>query len=219
MLWRAFRRAINEARVGVCGSCRHGPNYGQPNRCSMAFRQVCYRKPTDWPSNAYHVRSMGATHRRLGWAQALQDFLAPGEARIYVGFGSMVGSDGDVMRDVVAQCCRSPRAVLPRLERHAWTEFGSVLLSDRRHSARLAISANRVWSFITAVREPLTPPYCAGSPSIAAYRSPATSPFGRSGCGRLELRPKQRAAVTGRAFLLKLAINAGTTEMRNRATA
>ena len=57
MLWRAFRRAINEARVGVCGL---PPRSKLWSAYPMLYgiSPSLLPKPTDWPSNAFMLATV-----------------------------------------------------------------------------------------------------------------------------------------------------------------
>jgi sterol 3beta-glucosyltransferase len=110
MLWRAFRRAINEARVGVCGL---PPRSKLWSAYPMLYgiSPSLLPKPTDWPSNAFMCGQWVRPVDDWDAPQALQDFLSAGEAPIYVGFGSMVGYDRNVMRDAVVTAVAGRRAL------------------------------------------------------------------------------------------------------------
>jgi sterol 3beta-glucosyltransferase len=102
LLWRAFRKATNVARAKVCGLApRHAGWHSHPMLYGIS--PSILNRPGDWPDNA---RLCGQwVPSSAGWAppRALADFLAAGEAPIYVGFGSMVGFDQRrMLKEIVA---------------------------------------------------------------------------------------------------------------------
>jgi sterol 3beta-glucosyltransferase len=100
MLWWAFRKATNRARVEVCNL--------PPRRKLWSAHPMLYGispsllpRPADWPSNAYMCGQWVRPVQNWDAPAPLRDFLAAGEAPIFVGFGSMVGFDRSVMRDAI----------------------------------------------------------------------------------------------------------------------
>jgi sterol 3beta-glucosyltransferase len=92
LLWRAFRRATNAARANVCGLA---PRQAGWNGYPMLYgiSPSLLPLPGDWPDNAQVCGQW--VPPSTGWAppQTLRDFLAAGDAPLYIGFGSMVGFD------------------------------------------------------------------------------------------------------------------------------
>jgi UDP:flavonoid glycosyltransferase YjiC (YdhE family) len=111
MLWRAFRKATNDARARVCGL--------PPRQRVWSDHPILYGvspsllpTPADWPT---HTRMCGQwLPASLPWSppRALQEFLAAGEAPIYVGFGSMTGIDHARMRGAIVEALGGRRALL-----------------------------------------------------------------------------------------------------------
>lgn len=111
VLWRAFRKATNAARVNVCGL--------PPRRRTWSGHPMLYGispsllpKPADWPANAHMCGQWVQPVRDWDAPQMLRDFLAAGEAPIYVGFGSMVGFDRRTLFDAVVAAVAGRRALL-----------------------------------------------------------------------------------------------------------
>jgi UDP:flavonoid glycosyltransferase YjiC (YdhE family) len=102
LLWRAFRKATNDARASVFGM--------PPRRRNWTTHPMLYGvspslvpTPSDWPQT---TRICGQWLLPAGpWSppDALAAFLAAGEAPVYVGFGSMVGFDRPaLLKEVIA---------------------------------------------------------------------------------------------------------------------
>ena len=110
ILWRAFRRATNEARVSVCGLPPRS-NLWSDYPMLYGISPSILPRPKDWPSNAHLC---GQWIRPVDdWAPPLplKDFLAAGEAPIYIGFGSMVGFDREFMVDALIAAVAGRRAL------------------------------------------------------------------------------------------------------------
>ena len=110
MLWRAFRKATNEARAQVCGL--------EARRSSWTDHPILYGispsllpRPPDWPANAYMCGQWIRPVREWRAPQSLLDFLADGEPPIYVGFGSMPGLDQRTILDAVVKAISGRRAL------------------------------------------------------------------------------------------------------------
>lgn len=110
VLWGEFRHAINAARVEVCGL--------PPRRKPWTEHPMLYGvspsllpKPADWPSNAYLCGQWVRPVREWQPPPSLRDFLAAGEAPVYVGFGSMVGFDRDALLDSIVSAIAGRRAL------------------------------------------------------------------------------------------------------------
>lgn len=91
--WTLFRPSVNAARREVFGAAprrRMWDGYPVLYGCSPAL----IPRPRDWPQNA---ELCGAWHLppERAWQppQSLAEYLAAGEAPIYIGFGSMAGFD------------------------------------------------------------------------------------------------------------------------------
>ncbi|VVD77616.1 glycosyl transferase [Pandoraea iniqua] len=92
MLWRAFRKQTNAARAAVCGlPPRQALWTGHPMLYGISPSLV--PRPADWPENAQICGQWVSPSAEWPAPQALTDFLAAGDAPIYVGFGSMTGFD------------------------------------------------------------------------------------------------------------------------------
>ncbi|MBK5120263.1 glycosyltransferase family 1 protein [Burkholderia sp. R-69980] len=91
-LWRAFRKRINAARASVC-SLPPRRDLWNDHPMLYGISPSLLPRPQDWPSNARMCGQWIAPS--AGWSppQDLTDFLAKGEAPIYVGFGSMTSFD------------------------------------------------------------------------------------------------------------------------------
>lgn len=109
VLWRAFRKATNEARskVGL-----------PPGRKIWSGHPVLYGispsllpKPKDWPDNASMCGQWVRPAGEWEGPRSLQDFLSAGDAPIYVGFGSMLGFDFRALLDVVIAAVGGQRAL------------------------------------------------------------------------------------------------------------
>jgi UDP:flavonoid glycosyltransferase YjiC (YdhE family) len=92
LLWRAFRDATNDARAKVCGLAprregwtRHPMLYG--------VSPTLVPRPRDWPANARMCGQWTPPDPGFAPPQALAEFLAAGDAPLYIGFGSMAGFD------------------------------------------------------------------------------------------------------------------------------
>lgn len=110
MLWRAFRKATNAARIDICGL--------PPRRKTWSGHPMLYGvspsllpRPADWPANAHVCGQWVQPVRDWDAPQTLRDFLAAGEAPIYVGFGSMVGFDRRALFDAVIAAVAGRRAL------------------------------------------------------------------------------------------------------------
>jgi sterol 3beta-glucosyltransferase len=218
MLWRAFRRKINEARAGVCGLPPRSRLWSdQPMLYGISPSLL--PKPGDWPSNA---TMCGQWVRQVAdWdaPYALQEFLAAGEAPIYVGFGSMVGFDRTAMREAVVAALAGRRALFyPGWSGAQGLELPKnfCLIGDTPHDwlfRRTALVIHHGGSGTThsAAR--------AGVPSVVLPFA-GDQPFWAERLRLLGVAPETTSGRNVDPHSLRRAIDAaGTTEMRNRATA
>lgn len=111
LLWRAFRPAVNAARAEVCGL--------PPRRRLWTTHPVLYGyspsllpRPADWPANAAVCGQWLAPAPDWQPPAALRDFLAAGEAPVYIGFGSMTGFDKARLLAALVDGMAGRRAVL-----------------------------------------------------------------------------------------------------------
>ena len=110
VLWGEFRHAINAARVEVCGlPLRRKPWTEQPMLYGVSPSLL--PKPADWPSNAWLCGQWVRPVRECQPPPLLRDFLAAGEAPLYVGFGSMVGFDRDTLLEAIVTAVAGRRAL------------------------------------------------------------------------------------------------------------
>lgn len=92
LVWRAFRKATNAARAKVCSL--------PPRSAIWTDHPILYGvspsllpRPADWPNNISVCGQWLAPAKQWTPPDALNDFLAAGDAPIYIGFGSMAGFD------------------------------------------------------------------------------------------------------------------------------
>jgi sterol 3beta-glucosyltransferase len=110
MLWRAFRKATNEARGAVLGlPPRRKPWTSQPMLYGISPSLL--PKPADWPWNAYICGQWLRAVQNWTPPPSLKDFLAAGDAPIYIGFGSMVGFDRKALLDLIVATVTGRRAL------------------------------------------------------------------------------------------------------------
>lgn len=110
LLWRSFRSATNAARIDVCGL--------PPRRKTWSGHPMLYGispsllpNPADWPANAHACGQWVRPVSEWDAPQPLRDFIAAGDAPIYVGFGSMVGFDRHKLFDAVIAAVAGRRAL------------------------------------------------------------------------------------------------------------
>jgi sterol 3beta-glucosyltransferase len=110
VLWRAFRKATNEARGAVLGL--------PPRRKPWTSHAMLYGispsllpKPADWPSYAYICGQWVRPAHKWDPPRSLSEFLAAGDDPIYIGFGSMVGFDRNAVLDSIVAAVNGRRAL------------------------------------------------------------------------------------------------------------
>jgi len=129
MMWRAFRRAINDARRDVAGQPPRRHEWdGYPVLVGVSPTLV--PRPPDAPARfsitGYWWPPADDDHAPDA---ALDTFLAAGEAPVYIGFGSMLGFDLDRMLGIVLQSLDGRRALLSA----GWSGFGEGTLPANVH--------------------------------------------------------------------------------------
>ncbi|WP_116135382.1 glycosyltransferase [Trinickia diaoshuihuensis] len=95
MIWRAFRRATNAARVDVCSLAPRRRNWTD-HPILYGVSRTLLPQPADWPAQAIvcgQWTSPLPTDAQWSPPESLSAFLQAGEPPIYVGFGSMAGFD------------------------------------------------------------------------------------------------------------------------------
>jgi UDP:flavonoid glycosyltransferase YjiC (YdhE family) len=108
-LWRAFRNATNAARANVGLPAGHQLWSGHPMLYGIS--PTLLPTPADWPNNVWMCGQWVRPVHEWGAPGSLQDFLAAGDAPIYVGFGSMVGFDQRAVLEVVVAAVGGQRAL------------------------------------------------------------------------------------------------------------
>jgi UDP:flavonoid glycosyltransferase YjiC (YdhE family) len=119
MIWRAFRRATNAARVEVCSLAPRRRNWTD-HPMLYGVSRTLLPQPADWPEQAL-VCGQWAPSAGLGGPKGLdadwtplaklQAFLEAGEPPIYVGFGSMAGFDRERLMQAVTEAIGGLRAL------------------------------------------------------------------------------------------------------------
>jgi len=109
MLWKAFRNKTNAARAMF----RLPPRHAVWTEHAMVYgiSPNLLPTPADWPANA---RLCGQwLVRSPTWVppQTLANFLAAGEAPVYIGFGSMTGFDNTRLLEALIEAMAGRRAV------------------------------------------------------------------------------------------------------------
>ena len=109
MLWKAFRGKTNAARAMFKLPPRRSVWTGVPMVYGVSPNLL--PTPADWPANVHLCGQWLA--RSPAWMPppALANFLAAGEAPIYIGFGSMTGFDNARLLDALIEAMNGPRAV------------------------------------------------------------------------------------------------------------
>jgi len=123
LFWQLYRRHINRFRRRVLGQAPY-PFWGPMEALRRAgvtrlyaFSPLVVPRPTDWPA-ATAVTGYWFLPTLPGWrpASQLEAFLAAGPPPVYVGFGSMFGSDPEATLRLVlrALALSGQRGVLAR---------------------------------------------------------------------------------------------------------
>lgn len=109
MLWRACRAATNAARARVRLPPRGAVWTYPPMVYGVSPSLV--PAPADWAADVYLCGQWLATSPAWTPPPALADFLAAGEAPIYIGFGSMAGFDGARLLHALIEALAGRRAL------------------------------------------------------------------------------------------------------------
>ncbi len=110
LAWMMFRSAVNDARKKVFGKAprrRMWKGYPILYGCSPTLLP----RPADWPP---YIEICGAWHvEEPSWQppEPLAEFLAKGDAPIYIGFGSMAGFDTNRMLMAIVEAVGKRRAL------------------------------------------------------------------------------------------------------------
>jgi len=109
MLWRAFRDKTNAARAMFKLPPRKAVWTGHPMVYGVSPNLL--PMPADWPANA-HLSGQWLVRSPV-WMPppALANFLAAGEAPIYIGFGSMTGFDNTRLLDALIEAMAGRRVL------------------------------------------------------------------------------------------------------------
>lgn len=110
MLWRAFRKATNAARVEVAGLPPRKENWTE-HAMLYGISPTLMPKPAEWPENVWVCGQWVRPAREWTPPPSLADFLSAGEAPLYVGFGSMVGFDRKQMLEAIVTGVAGRRAL------------------------------------------------------------------------------------------------------------
>lgn len=110
LLWKAFRKATNDARARVCGlPPRKSLWVGHPMLYGVSPHLL--PKPADWPSNALVCGQWLSPAKQWTPPDSLSKFLAAGEPPIYIGFGSMGGFEPRRMLEAIVGGLAGRRAL------------------------------------------------------------------------------------------------------------
>nr|WP_298718540.1 glycosyltransferase [uncultured Steroidobacter sp.] len=111
LLWKAFRKATNEARERVCAlPPRKSLWVGHPMLYGVSPSLL--PRPDDWPSNALVCGQWLLPAKEWTPPARLSEFLAAGEAPVYIGFGSMGGFEPGRMLEAIVGGLAGRRALL-----------------------------------------------------------------------------------------------------------
>ena len=109
MLWKAFRDKTNAARARYKLSARRQAWTGHPMVYGVSPQLV--PRPGDWPTNAYLCGQWAPRGSVWSAPAPLTEFLASGEAPIYVGFGSMTGFGSTPLMQALVEAVGGRRAL------------------------------------------------------------------------------------------------------------
>ena len=124
MLWKAFRDRTNQAREAFGLAPREEVWDGHPMVYGVSPSLLPV--PADWPANARLCGQWLAPRGEWTPPAALADFLAAGDAPIYIGFGSMTGFDNERLLEALAEAAAGRRVVF-----HAgWSGIDVAALPD-----------------------------------------------------------------------------------------
>lgn len=110
MLWRAFRGATSKARAAVCALPPRQALWTQ-HPMLYGISPTLVGRPDDWPDNAQICGQWMTPAQEWTAPKALTDFLAAGEAPMYIGFGSMAGFDSAALLGEVITAVDGRRAL------------------------------------------------------------------------------------------------------------
>ena len=124
MLWKAFRSKTNAARAIF----RLPPRKKVWTDIPMIYgvSPVLLPTPSDWEPNVHLCGQWLAPTSNWTPPSALADFLASGEAPIYVGFGSMTGFDNARLLEALIKAMNGRRALF----HPGWSGIDPSLLPD-----------------------------------------------------------------------------------------
>jgi sterol 3beta-glucosyltransferase len=124
------------ARLDLPAATEDAPHPPDDWPICHGFSPVVVPRPTDWPPSV-HVTGYWWPARPPGWQppDLLVDFLEAGPPPVFVGFGSMTGTD-EPLSDVVAAAVR--RAGVRAVVQSGWAELGAggddvLLVGDLPH--------------------------------------------------------------------------------------
>ena len=162
VLWLMFRSHMNRWRKARPGLRKLG--FGNPlGRMSKqgipwlyGFSPSVVPAPTDWPGTAA-VCGYWFTPPEKGWKPParLVDFLGSGPPPVYVGFGSMVGSDPEQTMTIVLEAISKARVqghLRVGVGRDPARGAARLCLSARERPPRLALSRSAPPPFTTEAR-------------------------------------------------------------------
>lgn len=109
VLWKSFRDKTNAARAMFGLRPRKAVWAGLPMLYGVSPNLLT--APTDWPANAYLCGQWFAPSPAWKPPPTLANFLAAGEAPIYIGFGSMTGFDNARLLDALIDAVAGRRAL------------------------------------------------------------------------------------------------------------
>ncbi|WP_116813222.1 glycosyltransferase [Steroidobacter cummioxidans] len=110
LVWRAFRKSTNAARQRVCAlPPRKSIWVGHPMLYGVSPNLL--PRPDDWPSNTLVCGQWLLPAKDWTPPARLSEFLAAGEAPIYIGFGSMGGFEPRRMLEAIVGGLAGRRAL------------------------------------------------------------------------------------------------------------